>query len=514
MNSRYFASLLYVVIASACAPDDRPLDDPDDALEAVVQQTVPNTAVTRLLMLRSDTPTATRLYPIILTAPRAADRPAWSSAFRLLCNDCKRAYEAFGYAVEDALFSVQYQTEAALRADNQVDDALPLIDLPFEATDATPAVLAAFRVIDASEPSDPRYLVRLRAAPELLYATSCENFLRVAQGSLATTPITKPLLTHWHVPAQLPAIGCSTIGGKPLPVPAPAPAVTPPLTFSSIESIWLSNQPGPSLSGEAYPYVIAKEPNGTLRGYPIACGSEARSALSSLGASYSDLRTEPASADELLRTNFGKQPTIRCKGTTGGKIVEITASNDSSKKKKFRFGDDRDLIEFACRDSEAYWSREATERLTGIPYQALAYLSDFEDGGGNTRIFTLGCRSENLCAQVTPGATPACPVKPPPVTPTPTPTPPTPKPTPTPTPARPPVPPTSSPPRRDPGDNCVWIEFCDYPNNAAGAVCRTFAGCAINASLAECRSDMQRVCGNPRGPNYFCDQSSTNCRQL
>ena len=215
MDSRYLRSLALVFTLSACLMEGgtEPLDDEREDVEIAAQQLLPNTAVTRLVMLRSDSETASRLYPIVLTAPAASDRPAWSSAFRLICNDCKRAYEAFGYAVEDALFSVQYLTEAALRADNQVDDALPFVDLPFEATDARPAIRAAFRVVDPKEPDDPRYLVRLEAAPEFLYATTCENFLRVGRGNTTTIPVNKALLGQWKVPAKLPVDSHLVDGG-------------------------------------------------------------------------------------------------------------------------------------------------------------------------------------------------------------------------------------------------------------------------------------------------------------
>ena len=162
-------------------------------------------------------------YPVILT-PRADHQ--WSSALRLICrSNCERALLAFGYRSKQ--FVREYSSEDALRAGERLDAAVPIVDLAIDGPDEQP-VLAAYRVIDASEAGDPRYLVRLRAAPDQLYAPLCEDFLRSTRGSLETVPISKALLGQWGVRLDakesappFPRIGCSALDGKLLPAPGP-----------------------------------------------------------------------------------------------------------------------------------------------------------------------------------------------------------------------------------------------------------------------------------------------------
>src|SRR5690349_12534639 len=162
-----FAALaaLFSIVAACADPFDHAAEHPAERASAVAP------ARSRVLKLRAVEGGTQRTFPVVLTA--AADQ-TWSSAFRLVCGECGHALSAFGYTPDAVAFAASYDSEAALRADNRLDDALPIVDLPIEAGDAPP-LLAAYRVVDA-KPDDPApYLVRLRADPDRLYATSCAN---------------------------------------------------------------------------------------------------------------------------------------------------------------------------------------------------------------------------------------------------------------------------------------------------------------------------------------------------
>jgi hypothetical protein len=73
----------------------------------------------------------------------------------------------------------------------------------------------------------------------------------------------------------------------------------------------------------------------------------------------------------------------------------------------------------------------------------------------------------------------------------------------------PPPPPTNERPAQI---GCAYVQYCDYPNHAAGTVCRTYPGCSITEeTTADCEQDIETVCGDATAPVWFCNQSSTTC---
>lgn len=70
-------------------------------------------------------------------------------------------------------------------------------------------------------------------------------------------------------------------------------------------------------------------------------------------------------------------------------------------------------------------------------------------------------------------------------------------------------------------DECTYIQECDYPNHAAGTVCRLYTtapGCGdINANINECRREiaLPQLCGGRATPPFwYCNKSSTDCRLI
>jgi hypothetical protein len=401
---RFFAYAALFSVVLGCGADD----DGDEASAAAVGQAWDEGST--LVELVADEAGAVTHYPVILTP---GPDHQWSSALRLVCrSNCERALLSFGYRTKQ--FVREYGSEDALRAGERLDASIPLVDLTLDGPDEQP-VLAAYRVVDAAEVGDPRYLVRLRAAPDKLYAPLCEDFLRTTQGSLATVPIGKALLGQWGIrlgesgSADLfPRIGCNALEGKPLPAPAPLVTAAPNWDALAIASVWTVARREPSIRSSTYPYVVTMDARGEQRGFAIDCGSDAFAALASLGMAASDIRSAPVTDQELDATHFGEQPVIRCAGAGGGTILAFESPNDATASLRFRFEGARDLVEFTCVDSERYWSARAPTKVA-LPLEALSHLSDVDGSVGATRVFKVGCRSAkeptkpSACSVLRPG---------------------------------------------------------------------------------------------------------------
>ncbi|MET0341210.1 MAG: polymorphic toxin type 44 domain-containing protein [Polyangiales bacterium] len=86
--------------------------------------------------------------------------------------------------------------------------------------------------------------------------------------------------------------------------------------------------------------------------------------------------------------------------------------------------------------------------------------------------------------------------------------------------AKPPARPAAWPPptsESTPSRNgCVYVQYCDHPNHAAGTVCRTLPGCSISsATSTECARDAEAVCGTRViRPRWLCDVGSKDCRSV
>lgn len=357
--------------------------------EASAAQVAAGTDETRVVNLSITSPSGvTKLHPVVLSA--GPDR-RWSSAFLLMCNDCERALSAFGYTKAGTRFAATYADEVQLRADNQVPDDLPLIELPIDDQPAQPPVVAAFRVIDATDAATPRYVVRIGTAPDTLYTVACEDFLRVGRGTVETTPITIDLLRRWNGARAVPRIGCSSERGRPLPVPAAPPEARVTTSPGVIEEVWTVSRPHTNVSSTPYPYLVVRGRDGVRRGFPLDCGSEVVSALRSFGVDLDEVRDEKASDAELEATRFGEQPVVSCAGIGGSTLLELASPNDPTKRARFLFGRERDLVEFTCAETEDYWSGRATDH-TQVPVQALAHVRDVGSDVGRARVFRIGCR--------------------------------------------------------------------------------------------------------------------------
>lgn len=393
MRFTAYAALLggVVLLALGCGAEDEENPEREAPAAAVAPGWEEGSTLVELITRDADVLTRS---PVILTP--GPDRQ-WSSALRLVCrSNCERALLAFGYRTKQ--FVREYESEEALRAGERLD--LPLVDLAMDGPDEQP-VLAAYRVVDAREPRDPRYLVRLRAAPDKLYAPLCEDFLRGAQGSLETVPIGKALFAQWGLPLGeegaapvFPRIGCNALDGKLLPAPAVLVTRAPSWEAPAIASVWTVTRRESSIRSSTYPYVVTRDARGELRGFAVDCGSDAFAALASLGIAASDIRGAPATDQELEATRFGEQPVMRCAGAAGGgaTILAIQSPNDATASVRFRFEGARDLVEFTCVDTERFWSARAAEKLE-LPLEALAHLSDSDGSVGATRVFKVGCRS-------------------------------------------------------------------------------------------------------------------------
>lgn len=390
--STYSSVLTATLLFAGCA--DSPVDTPPDVAEVLESKSQALASVTTLVNLVSTTETSTRTSPVVLVP---GGNGQWSAAFRLLCNNCDHALSAFGFSSATAMFAPTYYSQDALYADNQLDPSLELVDLPLEPNMPQPAIQAAYRVIDASEPETPRYLVRLRARPELPYVTTCESLLRVAQGSLATIPINKNLLKHWALPATLPRIECAS-GSAKLPAPAPAPGTRSLgafFTSSAIVDAWTATRPIPDLRAERYPYLVTRI-LGARQGFALDCGTSALDALASFGVASSELRTTPATDAELEATHFGARPALRCRGNDPDRILAITSADDTDGKVRFLFGGQRDVVEFLCPETEKFWKAQAGDAKVEIPLAALGNLNDFRDDLGGTALYQVGCRFNPL----------------------------------------------------------------------------------------------------------------------
>lgn len=386
--------LAVAFVLSACAPDESPLDEPGKTAALAAE---PIKAETRLVYLRAPVEgAAPRLLPVVLSRAAVGEGAPWSSAFMLECTECQRALGAFGYTLEERQFAPVHEELAQLESSNRFDSQqVPLVRIALNDGSADKPVLAAFRVVDASDASDPRYVVRLAAAPSRLFSVGCASFLRGFLGSLATTPINKRLLSYWPLAAPLPVIGCAP-KGQPLPPPTAAEPATPAREVAAIVAVWSARRPNPNILAPTYPYIVTEDAGGKRRGFPLDCGAEVRSALESLGVTLDALRPEPATDAELEATSYGAQPILRCRGIGGQENVEVTSANDTTKTSRFRFGSQRDVVAFSCGSSVDFW-RKQTDRALEVPVQAIPHLASFDgaaEATGATRVFTVGCRAD------------------------------------------------------------------------------------------------------------------------
>ncbi|WP_146209673.1 hypothetical protein [Vitiosangium sp. GDMCC 1.1324] len=333
-----------------------------------------------------------------------------TAAFRIGCgSNYGTMLEAFGYDRNLTLGEMENWGDLSnlpddlKRANGNV--AVPIFTLRCGKTpeETRQQVLQVFSILGAAA-GKPQYYMRLREAPDYLFAASCMN-LFTALGVTNTTGsdlVAKSIATlsltldfwldptdHGLIPLE---INCYSATAKPLPAPPTSTVPTvPPMPFDRPQ-LFVSDYPFDGVRTSRPLYLIS----GGL-GYALDCGSNRAQIQQALGFGTTTPELIAQDDPRFLASHPNEQPVLHCRNDNLMSVLVLS----SPASVYYRFNKSRNaLFRFSCSTAAKYFETTTpptpdggtTNKATFSTRQSLDYLLfDRNQPEEKTRLYDINC---------------------------------------------------------------------------------------------------------------------------